>query len=233
MAMFGAMVLLPIYLQNIRGFTPLQSGLLLLPGALIMGVMSPVAGVLFDRIGARWLAVTGLIITTITTWLFSKLTLETSYNHMLLLYVMRMFGMSFLMMTIMTAGMNQLPLRLSSHGTAVVNTLRQVAASLGTAFLVTVMSTRGDIHLANYANVVTLVNPFITQQTELLGNQISSANGLPSQYGSSMVLQLLYGTARMQSTVDGINDSFLIATVLTAVALALSFFIKRVKPVRQ
>lgn len=74
MALFGGMLLLPIYLQNIRGFSPLQSGLLLLPGALLMGVMSPISGALFDRIGSRPLAIVGLIITAISTFEFSKLT---------------------------------------------------------------------------------------------------------------------------------------------------------------
>lgn len=109
MAMFGAMILLPIYLQNIRGYTALQSGLLMLPGAIVMGIMSPISGALFDKIGARWLAVTGLAITVLTTWGFTSLSMTTSYGHILFLYVMRMFGMSFIMMTVMTEGLNQLP----------------------------------------------------------------------------------------------------------------------------
>ncbi len=134
MAMFAAMILLPIYLQNIRGFTALESGLLMLPGAIIMGIMSPISGWLFDRMGARPLALFGLIITVVTTWQFTQLTMQTTYSHIMLLYVMRMFGMSFLMMTVMTEGMNQLPLKLTSHGTAASNTARTVAGSIGTAF---------------------------------------------------------------------------------------------------
>lgn len=110
--MFAAMLLLPIYLQNIRGFSALDSGLLMLPGAIVMAIMMPISGMLFDRIGARWLAVFGLLITVITTWLFSDLSMSTSYGYLLFLYVMRMFGMSFLSMTVTTEGMNQLPTRL-------------------------------------------------------------------------------------------------------------------------
>ncbi|WP_018132324.1 DHA2 family efflux MFS transporter permease subunit [Effusibacillus pohliae] len=233
MALFAAMILLPIYLQNIRGFTPLESGLLLLPGALIMGIMTPIAGAIFDRIGARWLAVAGLLITTITTWEFSKLTADTSYSHILLLYIMRMFGMSFLMMTIMTAGLNQLPRRLSAHGTAMSNTLRQVAASLGTAFLVTVMSTRANVHLADYSNVVTADNPILYQKISGFGAQLAAATGLPQQAGAGLAAQVLHGLAMKQSVIDGINDAFLVATGITAVALVLAFFIKRTKPAGQ
>ena len=105
MAMFAAMVLLPIYLQNIRGFSPIESGLLLLPGAIIMGIMSPISGAIFDRIGAKYLAIVGLIITVVTTWGFTSLSMDTSYGHILFLYCMRMLGMSFIMMTIMTEGL--------------------------------------------------------------------------------------------------------------------------------
>lgn len=131
MAMYAGMILLPIYLQTIRGFTPMESGLMLLPGAILMGIMSPITGIIFDKIGARWLAVIGLLITTITTWEFSQITDSTTYTHLILTYTARMFGMSMLMMPIVTAGLNQLPQRLSSHGTAMSNTLRTVGEHLG------------------------------------------------------------------------------------------------------
>lgn len=230
MAMFAAMILLPIYLQNIRGFTPFESGLLLLPGAIIMGIMSPISGALFDRIGARPLAIVGLTITVITTWGFSKLSVDTTYGHILFLYVSRMFGMSFLMMTVMTAGMNQLPRHLNSHGTATSNTMRQVAGSLGTAFLVTVFSNRQEYHAADYGSVVTSANPYITEKLSALGHGLAQMAGLPAGAANSLGIQVIYGNAAKQAAIDGINDSFIVATGIALVALILSFFIKRVMP---
>ncbi|MDM5340905.1 DHA2 family efflux MFS transporter permease subunit [Fictibacillus enclensis] len=230
MAMFAAMILLPIYLQNIRGFTPLESGLLLLPGAIIMGIMSPISGALFDRIGARPLAIIGLTITVITTWEFSHLSTDTTYGHILFMYVSRMFGMSFLMMTVMTAGMNQLPRHLNSHGTATSNTMRQVAGSLGTAFLVTIFSNRQEFHTADYANVVTTSNPIVSEKIGALGQGLAQMAGLPSSAGNSLGIQVIYGTAAKQAAIDGINDAFIVATGIAFVALVLSFFIKRVIP---
>lgn len=230
MAMFGAMLLLPIYLQNIRGFTALDSGLLLLPGAIIMGIMSPISGALFDRIGARWLAIVGLSITVITTWQFSKLTTDTTYVHILFLYMARMFGMSFLMMTVMTAGLNQLPRHLASHGTAASNTARQVAGSLGTAFLVTVMSTRSTFHQTNFASSISSSNPYIVNKITQLGQGIAHAAGLPGEAGQSLATKMIYGEMMKKATIEGINDSFIVATGIAAVALILSCFIKRVLP---
>ncbi|KXG09367.1 Multidrug export protein EmrB [Anoxybacillus sp. P3H1B] len=217
MALFAAMVLLPVYLQNLRGFTPLDSGLLLLPGAIVMAIMSPISGAIFDRIGARWLAIVGLVITVVTTWEFSRLTMDTPYSHILWLYIFRMFGMSMLSMPIMTAGLNVLPRHLYSHGTATANTLRQVASSLGTAFLVTVMSNRSKFHAESYRNEMTLNNPTIADLVAQLKHFIPS---------DEAVTQLLYGMVQQRSAVEGINDAFIVATGLAFLALILSFFLK-------
>ncbi|MGZ4112105.1 MAG: DHA2 family efflux MFS transporter permease subunit [Tumebacillaceae bacterium] len=229
MAMFGASLLVPIYLQNIRGYSPLESGFLLLPGAILMGAMSPISGALLDRYGIRPLAVVGLFITAITTWQFTKLSMDTSYGHLLLLYTLRMFGMSFIIMTIMTSGLNQLPRELGSHGTAAANTVRQVAASIGTAVLVTIMTNRTTFHYEMYRNTVSTSNPHLTQMIQQLTQGITAHMGLTSDLGSSVTTYLLYGMTMQQSSIEGINDAFVVATGLTVAALLLSFFLRRVK----
>lgn len=204
MALYAAMILLPIYLQNIRGFTPLQAGLLLMPGALLMGLMSPITGMIFDKVGARWLAVVGLGITIVTTWEFSRLTDSTSYLHLLMMYTVRMFGMSLLMMPIQTAGLNQLPAKLNAHGTAMSNTLRTIAGALGTALLVSVMTAR--------------------TKSEATAQVIAA--GIDPQDPAN-VQQLAHITK--EATIVGIDYAFVIATGITAVAFILSFFIRKVK----
>ncbi len=229
MAMFGAMILTPIYLQNIRGFTALESGLLMLPGAILMGIMSPIAGALFDRIGVRPLAILGLAITTVTTWEFSKLTSDTTYGHVMWLYTLRMFGMSFIAMTIQTAGLNQLPRHLYSHGTAASNTARQVASSFGTAILVSVMTNRTQVHYADYQNALTVNNLSVVDTLNNLAHALASQLGQPLAAGQAAAKYVLYGLVMKQSTIDGINDSFIVATALSLVALVLSPFVRRVR----
>lgn len=146
MVMYADMMLLPLYLQNARGYTALESGLLLLPGALVMGVLMPVTGRLFDRFGAKWLAVIGMIITITTTLGFINLTDSTSYTYLVLMSTGRRIGMALLLMPIQTAGLNQLPSKLNAHGTAISNTIRQVAGAVGTSLLVTVMTSRTKTH---------------------------------------------------------------------------------------
>lgn len=147
MVMYADMMLLPLYLQDMRGYTAIESGLLLLPGALVMGCLMPVTGKLFDRFGAKWLAIIGMTITIITTISFINLTDSTSYTYLILMSTGRRIGMALMMMPIQTAGLNQLPQRLNAHGTAISNTIRQVAGAVGTSLLVTVMADRTKSHL--------------------------------------------------------------------------------------
>ncbi|HEK9101898.1 DHA2 family efflux MFS transporter permease subunit [Bacillus pfraonensis] len=225
MALFGGMLLLPVYLQNIRGFTPIESGLLLLPGSLIMGIMGPIAGKLFDKYGIRPLAIVGLAITTYATYEFTQLSMDTPYSVIMTDYIIRSFGMSFIMMPIMTAGMNALPMKLISHGTATQNTSRQVAGSIGTAILITIMTQQTTNHVADYGNMITKTNPILVDQVHGMGQSLASVAG-SAQAGDAMSSQLLFGQISKLSAINGINDAFLVATILAGIAWVLSFFLQ-------
>ncbi|WP_217586255.1 MDR family MFS transporter [Lentibacillus saliphilus] len=157
LGLIGSETILPIYMQNMAGFTPFESGLMLMPGALLMGLMSPITGRIFDRYGARRLVMTGLLIMTVTTFLFTRLSSETSFTYLTVVFAIRMFGLSMVMMPVTTAGLNELPKRLIPHGTAMTNTMRQVAASIGTAILITVM-TMGSLNAGADAAPTNLIS---------------------------------------------------------------------------
>lgn len=140
MSMVGVELVVPLYLQIIHGMSAFRSGLTLLFGALLMGIMSPVTGALFDRIGARRLAFTGMFILTVGTLPFAFLNRDTPTIEIVFLYAVRMFGISMVMMPVTTSGMNSLPFDLIAHGTAVNNTLRQVATSVCTAIMISVLT---------------------------------------------------------------------------------------------
>ncbi|MCC2252183.1 DHA2 family efflux MFS transporter permease subunit [Virgibacillus sp. AGTR] len=162
MAMIGAAVVLPLLAQNMLGFTALESGLMLLPGAVVMGIMNPITGRLFDKFGARWLAIIGLTIVTVTTFMFTDLSTDTTFTYLATINAIRMFGIAMVMMPVTTAGLNQLSVKLIPHGTAMNNTMRQVAGAIGTALLVTVMTNsavpdegiNGMIHGVNVSFIV-------------------------------------------------------------------------------
>lgn len=204
-SMFSGMILTPIYVQTVRGISPFHAGILMLPGAILMAIMSPITGRLFDKYGARILAVTGLTITVLTTYYFSKLTVDTSYLHIMLLYTVRMLGMSLVMMPVMTNGLNQLPMSANPHGTAMNNTLQQISGAIGTAVLITVMNNR----------------------METKGTELATAAGAA---GKSLNSPEVMKELAQQATLGGITYAFFISTFIAAIALFLSLFMQRVKP---
>jgi len=161
-SMIGTAVILPLYMQNMLGFTALESGLVLLPGAIIMGLMNPVTGRLFDRYGAKWLSIIGFSVLVTTTFMLTSLSVETTFAYLATVNGLRMFSIAMVMMPVTTAGLNELPESLIPHGSAMNNTFRQVSGAIGTALLVTIMATssipedgiEGLIHGVNVSFIV-------------------------------------------------------------------------------
>ena len=135
-ALLAGGILIPILLQSYMGFSATTSGLVLLPGAIVMGAMGPVAGRLFDKHGPRVLAIIGTGVLALTTATFMFMGPGTGLIALTLIYTVRLFSLSLVNMPISTWGMNALPDKLVNHGTSVQNTFRQVAGSLGTAVIV-------------------------------------------------------------------------------------------------
>ncbi|ARJ50318.1 MDR family MFS transporter [Staphylococcus lutrae] len=146
-SMVGPALLIPVYVQNGLGLTALLSGLVVLPGAVINGVMSVVTGRLYDKVGARVLVIPGFIILLITTLMMAQLTAHTSYLYVIIVFTVRLFSVSLLMMPLNTAGINALPNDMVSHGTAIMNTLRTISGSMGTALMVTLMSLGAGLYV--------------------------------------------------------------------------------------
>lgn len=179
-AMIGGTTILPLYMQNMVGFPAVESGLALLPGAVVMGLSSPITGRLFDKFGAKWLAVIGMTAITVTSFMFAVLDEGTSFGYIASVNAARMLGTAMVLMPVTTAALNELPRSLIPHGTAVNNTMRQVAASIGTAVLVTVMT----------------------------GAALD-----PDEHG-------------LAGVIHGVNISFLVAGIVSAVGFLLAFLIR-------
>ncbi len=207
-SMYAGMFLLPIYLQNIRGYSAFDSGLLLLPGALVMLVMSPISGTLFDKVGPRPLAIVGMLITSISTFEFTKLTMDTPFNHILGIYIIRSFGMSLLMMPIMTAGLNQLPQRLSSHGTSMSNTLRQVSGSIGISLMTTIFTNRTTYHVNEISSSMNTSDPFFMNSFHLFVQKWPLLCIYHKIKLSSKRSRFYLEKMTQQGTIQGINDAF-------------------------
>lgn len=140
MTLFSTMSLLPFLFQGALGLTVFASGLLMLPGSLLNGLISPLTGKLFDRFGPRALIIPGTVFLTVIMWFFTQVSAETTKTTFLILHICLMVAISMIMMPIQTNGLNQLPQRYYPHGTAILNTLSQVAGAIGVAFFISIMT---------------------------------------------------------------------------------------------
>ncbi|WP_193065467.1 DHA2 family efflux MFS transporter permease subunit [Oceanobacillus oncorhynchi] len=209
MALFSGMILIPLYVQTVRGFTPFEAGLLMLPGALVMGIMSPITGRLFDKFGARTLTLVGLTITGVTTYFFTQLDLEITITSLMVIFALRSFGMSMVMMPVMTNGLNQLPMHQNPHGTAMNNTLQQVSGAIGSALLITVMNSRTN------------------SEAESLAEE-AMKNIDPSQMPTGAAAEQMQTEIMNEAMLHGINFSFFISLLIIGLAFILALFIRRV-----
>ncbi len=139
-ALFGTFILLPIYTQNVLQLDPFATGMLLLPGGLIMGLLAPPVGRLYDRIGPRLLVVSGSIVVSTAVWGMTLLTASTPSWWVLVAHVTLSIGLALVFTPLFSAGLGDVPPHLYSHGSAVVGTLQQLAGAAGVALFITVMS---------------------------------------------------------------------------------------------
>ena len=144
MAFLGSMILLPLYLQNIRGLSELQTGLLVMPGGLAMGLLGPQVGKLYDRLGSRPLVIPGSIGMVVALGVLSRVDLDTPYWLILGTHVVLMACLAAIFTPVFTLGLGDLPMPLYSHGSSLLGTLQQVAGAIGTAVLVVVLQNRSE-----------------------------------------------------------------------------------------
>ncbi len=144
MAMLGSMILLPLYLQNVRQLTALQTGLLVMPGGLAMGLLGPTVGRLFDRFGGRVLVVPGSIGIMLALAGFTQVTMTMPFWQVLGLHALLMVSLAATFTPVFTLGLGAVPSSLYSHASSILSTLQQVSAAMGTALVITVMGARAD-----------------------------------------------------------------------------------------
>ncbi len=152
-ALFGSLILLPIFLQQALGLSSLTVGLMLLPGGVLMGVMAPIVGRLFDRFGPTPLVIPGMLIAAAVLWTMALTFGQTTPVWWIVtVYLALNLGLGLVFTPLMTSALGSLPRRLYSHGSAVVGTAQQVAGAAGTAGFVAIMTVFSSSALAEGAD---------------------------------------------------------------------------------
>ncbi|MBD1221983.1 DHA2 family efflux MFS transporter permease subunit [Virgibacillus halodenitrificans] len=152
MSMFASEIILPIYMQGPLALTAATAGLILLPGSILNGIMSPFMGHLFDKFGPRWLMIPATFVLSGTVFMFSRLDVDTPIWVVITGYILLMLSVSAIMMPAETNGLNQLPKHLYPHGTAVMTTLQPVAGAIGVSVFISIMNARQLHYLGQASN---------------------------------------------------------------------------------
>jgi EmrB/QacA subfamily drug resistance transporter len=210
--LFSVLFYIPVYLQSARGLGAFEAGLLLMPQALVMAVLMPIAGQLYDRIGARIPAVIGLLIMTWAGYLMQDLTAVTSQGEIVALLCLRAFGTGLCMMPIMTNGISAVPAAIVGSASAFNNVAQRVSSALGLAALTAFMTIQQAQLSADRSG---LVSPDVLPS---LG---------PGPTGQMLGTYAIYQQTSVQVYVSALDDVMFITTIMTAVAVGLALFLRR------
>jgi len=227
--MFGGMLILPLFLQNLRGLGAAETGLILIFQVLPMTIAMPLVGRLVDRVGARAVILTGLPLLALTTWQFGRLDLTTTDATIRFWLAARGCAMGLVMMPSMTAGLNAVPMPLMSRASSMSNVMRQVFGAFGTAIVVTMLQQRQTFHTAMLAQTVTAEN-LPLQQLMSMAQQWGVSQGLTAVQAQAMGMMVAIRQVSTAASVMAFDDVFRFTAVITLFAIIPALFMKTTKP---
>jgi EmrB/QacA subfamily drug resistance transporter len=231
LAMMGGMYVLPLFLQSIRGYTPLQTGLIMFPSAIASGVMMPISGRIFDRFGAKAVTIVGLTILGIASALLAFISMDTARETIVCLALLRGVGMGLSMMPVNTAGMNAIPPQWTGRATAISNTVRQVMSSVSVTIVTTLIQDKCN---ESYLRLAEQVNDFNQGVMGIVGQsqKLFMQNGLAATDSHSAALSTVYGMLMRQANIDAMDHAIAVITMAVIPAILLILLLKDKRPPR-
>lgn len=223
-SMLGVIFIIPIYAQNLLGYSPLRTGLMLMPMALVSAFLMPVSGKIYDKYGAFYIGILGILIAAVTTCFLKTLSLDSSYNSIQTLLALRSVGFGLALMPISNAAMSAVPEALAATTSAVVNTIRQVASSLGIAVMNYVLVSRQAYHKDVLDSLINYSSFAVTGAISRI-QMMASYMGLGSSYGKTQCLGLLNQLVTRQAYMNSIIDGMILLVAFLVFALPLLYFL--------
>jgi len=216
--LFASIYLIPLFLQNVQGITPWNTGLTLLPQALVMAVLTPTAGWLFDKMGARYLVIIGMTINGIGTLMLVQINTDMSRPEIFLRLMISGAGLSLCFMPIMTGGMSSLPPEIASAGSGMSTLVQRVTAAIGLAAITALTTVQQAQLFANRSALLQAsgadVDPRITQ--------------MQSQGLSGLIP--LFDQLKDKVMTESYSNAFLVVGVCVLAAVPLAFFLPKERP---
>jgi DHA2 family multidrug resistance protein len=224
--MFGSTFLLPIYLQNSLGYTPFQAGLVFLPMGLVLGITAPFAGLFADRYDARVPIALGLALMAWTLYRFSFLSLFTEKSEIMLPLYVRGFAMGLLFSPLTTVAISEIPIHQMARASGLVNVIRQIGGSFGVAMFGTILTRRTIFHGALYGQQLDPHSEIFRETATRLGYFAQQATGGTGSGAAAKSQALIAGFAQNQAFIDAVNDVFLLAAIILAVAVVPALLLR-------
>jgi DHA2 family multidrug resistance protein len=226
--LYGSIVLLPIFLQTLMGYSATQSGLVLSPGALVSLFMLPIVGHLLRTREPRQLIMLGLVITSLSLFYMANFNLDIDFRTAVLARVVQGFGLVFLFVPINTMAFHFIPKHKINNATGLINLARNIGGSFGIAAVTTLLARRAQFHQSVLVSHLTPLDfgyqAALQRATAFLIQQGSSAVQAATQAQA-----LLYGSLTRQSMALAFVDDFWLLAVVTLVLVPLPFFLKKTR----
>lgn len=227
-ALYGGLFLIPVYLQDLRGLSAYQAGLLLLPQAFASMVASLLAGRLVDKIGVRGVVIPGLVILAIGLWLFTKLGANTPYGTIQIWLIVRSLALGFCFQPLLVSALSAFGPRDLPQASSVSTTARFVMSSFAVAVIATLVQTQTSVHYAHLAEMVTSTSPLGRLIPEL--QALFMSQGAAANAAYSVAIQTISGLVQEQATILAMQDAFWLSVALTVVAIIATFFVRLSRP---
>lgn len=229
MGLYGAIFMVPLFMENLRGYTAMQTGVLLFPSAATAGLLMPIAAKMADRFGAKPVVVAGIFLLGMGTMPLMYIDMDTSYEYVMGIMVVRGLGLGLFMMSVTVMGMANIPLEKVSRASSINNALRQISGSMGIAILTTVLQNRQIFHLAHIAENMNVASG--TVQTMLTsGKQLFMHHGDVAWTAHIKSLGILSQVATQQSFVFSFDDSFFVLSLICLLGVLPALLLKPTKP---
>lgn len=224
-SMIVAVVVLPIYLQSLRGYSAIQTGLVLMPQALAMGFAMAISGRLFDKIGARPLILTGIPLILFSTYQLHTLAIDTPDSVISTYMILRGLGMGLTFMSVNTASVSTITPMKMGAASAMSTLIRNVAGSIGIALTTVLLENRQFLHLHRMAESTDMFSPSWAMMQQTSTGILATAGDTSAS--SAVTLSLMHSQVLAQAAAWSFGDVFLVFSCFILAVSPLGFLFKK------